>query len=83
MKLSIFAILFLISSCATTDKEALPKVKNKEPIDVDTAIQLARTGYVRSCIQAHKSHEPKKKWGAHCRKEGDAYIKEIFLFLTN
>lgn len=80
MKLIIFFVFFL-SSCALQPKNEKTVIKKREPVSVDVAIQLARTGYIRSCIQAHKQHAPDKKWSRHCREEGEKYIKEIFLFL--
>lgn len=75
MKYLILSIL-LISSCSTHKK-----YKSSEIISVDTALNLARTGYMRSCIQAHKEHEPNKSWRRQCLKEANLYLSELFEFV--
>lgn len=76
--LKIGFIALLLASCATTNSS-----QNKEMVSTDTAIQLSRTGYIRSCIQAHKYHQPEEKWGKLCHKEAENYIEEILKMLAN
>lgn len=68
--------ILLISSCSTHKKYS-----QSETISVDTALNLARTGYVRSCIQAHKEHEPSRSWRRQCLKEANLYLSELFEFV--
>ena len=57
MKSLIFIIL-ITSSCALKEKQQVLQAQG--PVSVEVALQLARTGYIRSCIKAHKEHAPKK-----------------------
>lgn len=79
-----FLILFIISSCAHKKRSIVNEIDD-ENISIQTVLDLARTSYLRGCVDSKNHWYPKKNVRAFpkCKEMAKLHQQDINAIINN
>jgi hypothetical protein len=76
MRIITFSILFILVSCASTEKKEQPaQSKDSDPITLATAKQMAKNSYVAGCIWGARIYRPRNRHMSVCLNQAKQFMK--------